>query len=76
VRGFVLVALGRFEDALPFLAHTPPIANRLLCWDVMFDPYRDDPRFQQVLLKLNCVEEYKVARESLTRVLKEQQAKR
>jgi tetratricopeptide (TPR) repeat protein len=76
VRGFVLVALGRFEEALPFLARTPPVGNRLLYWDVMFDPYRDDPRFQQVLVNLHCVEEYKVARATLTRLLKEQPGKK
>jgi hypothetical protein len=42
----------------------------------MFDPYRDDPRFQQILVKLNCVEEYKVARATLTRLLKEQPGKK
>ena len=75
VRGFVFVALGRFEEALPFLAQTPPVMKRAIYWDTMFDPYRDDPRFQQLLAKLNCVEEYKVARETLARLLKEQQAK-
>ena len=35
----------------------------------MFDPYRDAPRFQQLIVKLNCVEEYKVARSTLARML-------
>lgn len=75
-RGFVLVALGRFEEALPFLAQTPPITRRALYWDTMFDPYREDPRFQQLLVKLNCVEEYKRARETLVRMLQEQPVKK
>src|SRR5262249_30387283 len=33
VRGFVLVALGRFEQALPFLAHMPSGRIHLLYWD-------------------------------------------
>jgi tetratricopeptide (TPR) repeat protein len=75
VRGFVLVALGRFEEALPFLAQTPPLVNRAIYWQTMFDPYRDDPRFQQLLVKLNCVEEYKTARATLARMLKEETKK-
>jgi len=42
----------------------------------MFDPYRDDPRFLQLLVKLNCVEEHKVARGTWARMLKEQEPKR
>jgi serine/threonine-protein kinase len=76
VRGFVLVALGRFNEALPYLAHTPVNMWRFLYWDVLFDPYRDDPGFQQLLVKLNCANEYKVARETLARMLKEQDLKR
>ena len=76
VRGFALTALGRFEEALPFLAQTPPITKRVIFWDAMFDPYRDDPRFQQLILKLNCVEEYKVARATLARMLKEPEVRK
>ncbi len=75
VRGFALVALGRFAEALPSLEHTPPITRRLLFWDTLFDPWRDDPRFQQLLVKLNCAAEYQVARETLTRMPKEREAK-
>ena len=75
-RGFALVALGRFAEALPSLEHTPPITRRLLFWDALFDPWRDDPRFQQLLVKLNCAAEYQVARETLTRMLKEREAKK
>jgi hypothetical protein len=37
----------------------------------MWDPSRDDPRFQQLMVKLGCVEEYKVARVTLARMLKD-----
>jgi tetratricopeptide (TPR) repeat protein len=76
IRGFVLAARGRFGEALPFLELTPPITKRVIYWDAMFDPYREDPSFQQLLMKLNCVEEYKVARATLARMLKEQEAKK
>lgn len=73
IRGFALTSLGRFEEALPFLAQTPVITWRELYWDPRFDSYREDPRFQQLLVKLNWLEEYKVAREILARMLKEQE---
>jgi uncharacterized protein YjiS (DUF1127 family) len=47
----------------------------MLYLDTMFDPYREDPHFQQLLVKLNCVEEYKRARETLARMLQEQPVK-
>ncbi len=75
-RGFVLGALGRFEEALPHLEHTPSISRRRLYWDAIWDPWRQDLRFQQLMVKLGCVEEYKVARETLARMLKEQAAKK
>jgi hypothetical protein len=75
-RGFALVALGRFAEALPSLEHTPPLTRRLLFWDALFDPWRDDPRFQKLLVNLNCAAEYQVARETLTRMLKEREAKK
>jgi hypothetical protein len=37
--------------------------------DAMFDPYREDPSFQQLLVKLNFVEKYKVARSTLAAML-------
>jgi tetratricopeptide (TPR) repeat protein len=75
-RGFTLGALGRFDDALEHLTHTPVIARRSLYWAPLWDPFREDPRFQQLLAKLGCAEEYKVARETLARLLKEQAGKK
>ena len=71
-RGFVLGALGRFAEALPYLERTPHMPRRRLFWDPMWDQWRDDPRFQQLMVKLGCAAEYKVARETLARMLKEQ----
>ena len=75
-RGFVLGAAGRFDEALPFLERTPAIPRRRLYWDPLWDPWRNDPRFQQLMVKLGCSEEYKIARETLARMLKEQAAKK
>ncbi len=75
-RGLVLCAMGNYTDGLPELNNLPAIASNRLYWNPMFDPVRDTPAFQQLLVKLNCVEEYKVARATLARMLKEQAAKK
>jgi serine/threonine protein kinase/TolB-like protein/Tfp pilus assembly protein PilF len=67
-RGFVLAALGRFEEALPFLEKTPATPARGLYWDSMWDEWRNDPRFTQLLEKLGRREDYQVARDTLTRM--------
>ena len=74
LRGFTLVALGRFDEALGFLEHTPSTMVRNIYWDTMWDPWREDPRFQQLMVKFGRADEYKVARETLARMLKEQAA--
>lgn len=75
-RGFALGALGRFDEALPFLERTPSSVRRRLYWDPIWDPWRDDPRFQQLMVKLGCVEEYKLARATLARMLTAPAAKK
>jgi TolB-like protein/Tfp pilus assembly protein PilF len=76
LRGFTLVALGRFDEALAFLKHTPSSMVRSLYWESMWDPWREDPRFAQLLARLGRAEEYKVGREALARLLKESGAKK
>jgi TolB-like protein/Flp pilus assembly protein TadD len=71
-RAFVLAALGRFEEALSGMGTTPTTAFSRVYWHPMWDPCRNDPRFQQLLVKLGCAEEYKVARETLARMRREQ----
>ncbi|MBI2813053.1 MAG: TIR domain-containing protein [Opitutae bacterium] len=75
-RGYVLCALGRFREGLPQLASMPVIAQNRIYWHPMFDPVRDTPEFRQLLVKLGCVEEYKVARATLARMQQEQEAKK
>ncbi len=71
MRGLVLGALGRFDEALPFLERTNGAMKTDLYWDPMWDPWRDDPRFLQLMVKLNCADHYRVARATLARMLKE-----
>ena len=70
-RGFVLGALGRFEEALPYLERALVTPLRGLFWDSMWDPWREDPRFIQLLAKVGRLEDYKVARTTLARMIKE-----
>ena len=75
MRGTVLGALGRFDEALPFLERIPVALRLDLFWDQVWDPWRDDPRFQQLMVKLNCADHYRVARATLARMLKEQKSR-
>jgi TolB-like protein/Tfp pilus assembly protein PilF len=73
-RGFALGALGRFEEALLLLERTPSLVRRRLFWDPIWDPWRSDPRFQQLLATLGCTAEYATARTSQERLLQERKA--
>ena len=74
MRGYVLCAMGNFEEGLAGLENAPTVVQGRLDWLPMLDPVRETPRFQQLLVKLGCAEEYKVARTTLARMLKEQAA--
>jgi tetratricopeptide (TPR) repeat protein len=74
-RGFVHGAFGRFDEALPFLERTPYMPAWWLFWDPMWDAWRDDPRFLQLITKLGRAAEYQVARATLARMLAEKPAK-
>lgn len=67
-RGFALGGLGRFDEALPFLERMPASVRRRLYWDPIWDPWREDPRFRQLITKLDCVAEYEVARKVLAQI--------
>jgi tetratricopeptide (TPR) repeat protein len=67
-RGAVLAALGRWEEAVPFLERTPAIVRYLYYWDPIWDAWRNDPKFKQLLVKLECADQYRVAREALARL--------
>lgn len=61
-RGFILAALGRFEEAIPYLARTPALSLRLLASSNLFDSYREDLLFNYLLETLDWKEEYAKAR--------------
>ena len=73
--GVILLQQGQLEKAYALLEKTPPIFMQQIYWEPVFDPFRGTPRFQQLLAKLGCVEEYKIARATQARILKEQEAR-
>jgi len=76
-RGYALCAVGNFAEGLPQLEPMPNIAqSQLYYWHPMLDSVRDTPAFQQLLVTFNYVPQYKVARETLARMIKEQAAKK
>jgi tetratricopeptide (TPR) repeat protein len=76
VYGWVLMARGRTEEALPLLKAFPPGTKDRLYWSPIFDPVREDPRFLRKVEELGVAAEYKVARATLARMLKEQAGKK
>jgi TolB-like protein/tetratricopeptide (TPR) repeat protein len=76
LRGFVLGALGRFEEARPFLERTPAITTSSLLYDQMWDSWRESAGFRELIAKLGIVEEYKTARETLARMQRERAGKK
>ena len=74
-RGYVLCALGNFTAGLREFEHIPSIMQSRLYWHPMLEPIHDTPEFKQLLVKLNGVQEFKVARATLARMLKESQQK-
>ncbi len=75
LRGFTLAAMGRFDEALPYLKYTPSSMYRSLYWDPVWDPWREDPRFLQLFKDFNRAAEYQTARATLARMLHEQKAR-
>ena len=76
LHALVLAAGGRMEEALPLLRAFPTGAEGRLYWSAIFDPVRDDPRFLRKIEEFGVAAEYKVARETLARMLQEQEAKK
>ena len=72
--GPLLHALGRFDEALPFLEQTSPSFFARFHFQVIWDDVRDDPRFHRLLAKLGCEGEYRVGRNTLARMLKQSEA--
>ena len=62
LHGAMLLALGRFDEALPFLEGTPPSLFSRFYYAPVWDGVRDDPRFQELIAKLGCDAEYRTGR--------------
>jgi TolB-like protein len=71
LHGPMLQALGRFDEALPFLERTPPSMFSRFYYLPIWDGVRDNPRFRQLIAKLGCESEYRTGRETLARMLRE-----
>jgi tetratricopeptide (TPR) repeat protein len=76
LRGLALAALDQWDEAEPFMERTPAGLRSLFFWNPIWDRWRDDPRFGRLMAKLNCVEEYKVARATLKRMQQEPETKK
>ncbi len=76
VRGFVLSVLGRYDEAVPYLERTPQIYTPALFLDTIWDAYRENPKYVALVAKMGRTEEYKTARQTLARMVKEQAAKK
>ena len=76
VRGFLLMALGRTEEAWNYLDRMPLAWAAVSYWSPVLDAVRDTPRFQEMIMKVGVTGEHKVARETLVRMLKERAEKK
>ncbi len=68
-RGLMLHAVGRFDDALPFLENMVPSLYSRFHFQTIWDDVRDDPRFHALLQRLGCAAAYQRGREGLARML-------
>ncbi|HEY1793912.1 MAG TPA: TIR domain-containing protein [Opitutaceae bacterium] len=67
--GHLLNALGRFDEALPYLETTATANFARLYFHPVWDAVRDDPRFSNLLKRLGCEAEYAVGRATIGRML-------
>lgn len=62
LRGFVLAAVGRHEEAWPELRSTPAIMLPQLYWSPLWDKVREAFAFRRLIRELGCEREYASAR--------------
>jgi tetratricopeptide (TPR) repeat protein len=74
LRGGVLVANDRFEEALPYIRTMGTLNKTRLPWDPLFDPYRESPAFEELLEDLNWREVYLRARADIEKMKQEQKS--
>lgn len=64
LRGFVLAAIERHAEAVPFLTRTPVIMLPQLYWSRLWDAAREGPEFQDLLRRIGRNAEFQRARET------------
>jgi TolB-like protein len=67
-QGMILAALGRHEEAWPYLERMPPPQTRDVFYWSFWDAVRDTPEFAAMISKLGITEEYRRAREAVARL--------
>ena len=65
LRGFLLAAIGRWEEALPNFENTPYTARGWVFDSPILDPWREDPRFVAMIDRWGETERYKRFRASM-----------
>jgi Tfp pilus assembly protein PilF len=77
LRGLILLALGRTDEGFSLMERLPVFGghSRTLFWNVEFDPVRGDPRFLSLINRLRISDDYRVGRETMARMLKDQTVK-
>ena len=71
--GPLLHAMGRFEEALPFLKQTSPTFFARFHFQTLWDDVRDDPHFIQLIEQLGCAAEYRTGRATLALMLRDRE---
>lgn len=67
-RAFAVAALGRWDEAFAATAQVPTTAWGCVFYHRLWDEGRGDPRFQQMIERMGCAEQYQLARASLERL--------
>jgi hypothetical protein len=77
-RGYVLAGIGRPKEAMQQLLATGLDSSMIytFIYDHFWDEVRKDPRLPELLIQLNCVEEYRRGREALEQFKREREAKK
>jgi hypothetical protein len=78
IRGFVLTGIGRPKDAMQQVLATGLESAMIVSfiYDHFWDEVRKDPRLPELLVRLNCAEEYRLGRQALEQIKGEREAKK
>jgi serine/threonine-protein kinase len=62
IQGWVLIAVDRFSEAVPYLSSSPSPYWSAFYHSALFDPYREDPLFKEMIERMGISEYYQRAR--------------